>query len=85
MQIKINGKPEDVQAQTILELLQSKDIEPQMVSVEQNAQIVEREAYASTAIKENDVLEFLFFMGGGGREHRQNRYLSQGMTPIFLS
>ena len=67
MQVKINGKYEETKANTILELLQSKDIEPQMVSVELNSKIVEREAYSSTKIKEGDVIEFLFFMGGGGR------------------
>jgi len=67
MQVKINGKYGETKANTILELLQSKDIEPQMVSVELNSKIVEREAYSSTKIKEGDVIEFLFFMGGGGR------------------
>jgi len=67
MQVKINGKYEETKANTILELLQSKDIEPQMVSAELNSKIVEREAYSSTKIKEGDVIEFLFFMGGGGR------------------
>ena len=67
MQVKINGKFEETQANTILELLQSKDVEPQMVSVELNSKIVEREIYSSTKIKEGDVIEFLFFMGGGGR------------------
>ena len=66
MQIKINGKPEEIQAKTILELLQAKDIEPQMVSVELNSTIVDRAAYATTPLKEGDAIEFLFFMGGGG-------------------
>ena len=65
MRIKINGKDEDSHANTILELLQSKDVEPQMVSVELNSKIVEREAYSTTKIQEGDAIEFLFFMGGG--------------------
>ncbi len=65
MQIKINGKPEEIQAKTVLELLQAKDIEPQMVSVELNSTIVDRAAYSTLTLKEGDTLEFLFFMGGG--------------------
>lgn len=65
MRVKINGKSEETTTSTVLELLQSKDIEPQMVSVELNSEIVDREAYGRTAIKEDDAIEFLFFMGGG--------------------
>ena len=66
MRIKINGKPEEIEAKTVLELLRAKEIEPRMVSVELNSIIVDREAYAATSLKEGDLLEFLFFMGGGG-------------------
>ncbi|MBI3995073.1 MAG: sulfur carrier protein ThiS [Nitrospirae bacterium] len=65
MQIKINGKPEEIQANTVLELLQSKEIEPQMVSVELNSTMVDRSAYSTTPLKDGDAIEFLFFMGGG--------------------
>ena len=67
MRIKINGKPEEIEAKTVLDLLGAKEIEPQMVSVELNSTIVDREAYATTLLKEGDMLELLFFMGGGGR------------------
>jgi sulfur carrier protein len=50
-----------------MDLLRAKEIEPQMVSVELNSTIVDREAYATTLLKEGDMLELLFFMGGGGR------------------
>ncbi|HTN43720.1 MAG TPA: sulfur carrier protein ThiS [Nitrospiria bacterium] len=66
MRIKINGKPEEIEANTVLELLRAKEIEPRMVSVELNSTIVDREAYAITTLKEGDMLELLFFMGGGG-------------------
>jgi sulfur carrier protein len=66
MQIKINGKTEEIQAKTVQDLLQAKEIEPQMVSIELNSTIVDRAAYSTTSLKEGDTLEFLFFMGGGG-------------------
>ena len=65
MQIKINGKAEDVQGSTVLEILQAKNIEPRMVAVELNEAMVDRDHLASTLVKEGDHLEFLYYMGGG--------------------
>lgn len=67
MEININGKPEAIAVKTVLELLQAKEIEPQMVSVELNSTIIDRDAYATTSLNEGDKLELLFFMGGGGK------------------
>ena len=38
---------------------------PEMVTVELNGDIVDRENFDSTFIKSDDKLEFLYFMGGG--------------------
>lgn len=65
MFVKINGKKEDIQETTLGALLKSKKIEPQMVSVELNEQMIDRTNLNDTAIKEGDSLELLFFMGGG--------------------
>ncbi|SLM49271.1 putative Thiamine biosynthesis protein ThiS [Nitrospira japonica] len=65
MQVKINGKVEEVSAGTVMDLLQAKKIEPQMVAVEVNDTMVERTQLATTTLKEGDRLEFLFYMGGG--------------------
>ncbi|NKB80372.1 MAG: sulfur carrier protein ThiS [Nitrospirales bacterium] len=65
MTITINGKPEVLEGSTVLEVLKLKDIDPQMVAVELNTQIIERDQLATTSIKEGDQVEFLFYMGGG--------------------
>ncbi len=65
MQVHINGKKEEVHGQTVLELLKAKDIDPRMVAVELNAQMVERDLLETTPVKDGDQLEFLFYMGGG--------------------
>jgi sulfur carrier protein len=65
MQVKINGKSEVVQGATVLDLLKAKNIDPHMVAVELNSQMVERDSLATTPVKEGDQLEFLFYMGGG--------------------
>ncbi len=65
MQITINGKPEEVQADTVMDVLKQKDIDPHMVAVELNTQIVERDRLATTNVQNGDTIEFLFYMGGG--------------------
>jgi len=65
MQVKINGKPEEVQGSTILDLLKAKNIDPHMVAVELNDTMVERDHLGTTRVKDGDALEFLFYMGGG--------------------
>ncbi|NKE70389.1 sulfur carrier protein ThiS [Nitrospiraceae bacterium HYJII51-Mn-bac16s-1-B09] len=65
MRVKINGKQEEVQETTLLDLLKAKKIEPRMVTVELNAKMVDRSSLDQTRIQEGDEIEFLFFMGGG--------------------
>jgi len=65
VQVKINGKPEEIQAGTVLDLLKAKSIEPQMVAVEVNDKVLERDDLATTHLNEGDQVEFLFYMGGG--------------------
>jgi len=65
MQVKINGKTENIQGGTVLDLLKAKNIEPQMVAIEVNDALLERGHLATTTLKEGDQIEFLFYMGGG--------------------
>lgn len=65
MRLKVNGKFEEFEKETIQDLLVSKKIEPRMVSVELNSKILDRNEFESSSLKEGDVVEFLFYMGGG--------------------
>ena len=65
VKLTINGKAEEIQAGTVLEVLEHKEVDPNMVAVELNTQIVERDQLQTTPVKDGDKLEFLFFMGGG--------------------
>ncbi len=65
MQVKINGKAEEIAGGTVLDLLQTKKIEPQMVAVEVNDTMLDRNHLATTSLKDGDRVEFLFYMGGG--------------------
>ena len=65
MQVKINGKEEEIAGGTVLDLLQAKKIEPQMVAVEVNDTMLDRNHLATTSLYDGDRIEFLFYMGGG--------------------
>ena len=65
MRVTINGKAEEVGGGTVLEMLRAKEVEPQMVAVELNSRILERDELGNTPLKDGDALERLFYMGGG--------------------
>ena len=67
MQIAINGKKtESEDSISITELLGSQKVKmPEMVTVELNGEILRHEVFESTIVKEGDVIEFIYFMGGG--------------------
>ncbi len=51
---------------TVKELIEKEDIEnAEYVTVTINDEFVERDNFPTTVIKENDAVEFLYFMGGG--------------------
>ncbi|TET69259.1 MAG: sulfur carrier protein ThiS [Candidatus Aminicenantes bacterium] len=67
IKILINGKEEKLESEmSVLELLKKKNIRPEVVIAELNEKIINLKDYQSTLLKEGDVLEFVFFMGGGG-------------------
>ncbi len=65
MRVTINGKAEELSGSTVLEILTAKDVSPQMVAVELNSKMLERDELSSTVVKDGDAIELLFYMGGG--------------------
>jgi sulfur carrier protein len=66
VEIIVNGKPEPLKAELMLSaFLQHKKLAPDTVVVEHNQNIISREQYDSTRIKDKDRLEILRFVGGG--------------------
>lgn len=67
MKTTINGVEKEIdEATSVLRLLEVEDVEsPDMVAVQLNGAILDRSQYADTALKDGDVVEFLYFMGGG--------------------
>jgi thiamine biosynthesis protein ThiS len=50
---------------TIVELLTDLGLNPQLIVVEHNREILERDTYALTEVKAGDTLELVHFVGGG--------------------
>ncbi|MBI5379356.1 MAG: sulfur carrier protein ThiS [Nitrospirae bacterium] len=66
MKVFINGKPDELdEVMTIARLLERRKARPEIVSVEVNDRILQREEYAKTILREGDAVEIVFFMGGG--------------------
>jgi sulfur carrier protein len=67
MNLVVNGKEADItDGLTVGELLAKEDIKmPEMVSVELNGRILKRAELEGTILKDDDKVEFLYYMGGG--------------------
>jgi cysteine synthase len=64
--IYLNGKKEDINDEiTVLELLNTRNIRPEVVTVELNEEVLTKDTYKSAVIKQDDRLEFVYYMGGG--------------------
>jgi sulfur carrier protein len=67
MIITVAGDRKEVaEGLTISGLIEQEKIEtPQYVTVSLNDEFVESGSFADTVLKDGDVVEFLYFMGGG--------------------
>ena len=66
MEVRINGKPETVSDKsTVGSVLAARELDPALVSVEHNGNILEGSQFSATVLSAGDELEILFFMGGG--------------------
>ena len=65
--ITVNGEAQEVQLPlSLAELIKNNNVQqPEMVSVQVNDDFVDRNEWDGLQIKEGDVVDFLYFMGGG--------------------
>jgi sulfur carrier protein len=65
--ITVNGETQEVQLPlSLTELIKQNNVQqPEMVSVQVNDDFVDRNEWNDLQIKEGDVVDFLYFMGGG--------------------
>ena len=67
MNVIIGGERREIQAGTTVgQLLVLENVEmPEYVSVSVNEQFVQKDAFGATVLHDGDVVEFLYYMGGG--------------------
>lgn len=67
MKITVSGEVKEVQFDlTVAELIKQENVEtPEYISVSVNDDFVKSEDFATHKLQEGDVVEFLYFMGGG--------------------
>lgn len=66
IRVRLNGKDREVpEGLSVTELVQSLDLNPALVVVELNREILSRSRYPETPVVEGDQLELVHFVGGG--------------------
>jgi thiamine biosynthesis protein ThiS len=66
MIVQINGKKREIGANlSVAQLLEELGIRPGRVVVELNRDVLSRDAFRETFLKEGDAVEIVHFVGGG--------------------
>ncbi|MDP3790448.1 MAG: sulfur carrier protein ThiS [Candidatus Omnitrophota bacterium] len=66
MVLKINGKSESIDKPVnLMELISAKGLVPEHIVVEYNLKIISKDEWRGIALKENDNVEIVSFVGGG--------------------
>ncbi|NET72577.1 MAG: thiamine biosynthesis protein ThiS [Sphaerospermopsis sp. SIO1G2] len=64
--LQVNGETRSCESQMLLpELLQNLGFNPRLVAVEYNGEILHRQFWTETKVKEGDRLEVVTIVGGG--------------------
>jgi sulfur carrier protein len=66
IRVHVNGKDRDVSGGlTVTGLLESFDLDPRLVVVELNREILARDRFPAVEVREGDRVELVHFVGGG--------------------
>jgi thiamine biosynthesis protein ThiS len=66
MQLTVNGKQRQVESlSTLLAYLEQIGVDPRIVAVERNGDIVKRDRFGETMLGDGDKLEIVRMVGGG--------------------
>lgn len=67
IEIQLNGEERAIPAGlTVGGLLEHLDLQPALVVVERNGDILRRDSYPEVPVESGDVVELVHFVGGGG-------------------
>ena len=66
MHLTVNGEARDVPEEvTLVGLMQSLGLKPELTAVQRNDDIVSRDEHATTVLLEGDTIELIRIVGGG--------------------
>jgi thiamine biosynthesis protein ThiS len=68
MRLTVNGKPRDVEAGAeiaLLPLLEAFEVNPRLVAVAINGDVIPKTDYAQAIVRNGDALEIVRMVGGG--------------------
>lgn len=65
MELIINGEKRGVAAENLSLLVEQLGMKPDRVAIELNREIVPRDRWAQSPLKDGDQLEIVHFVGGG--------------------
>ena len=66
MLITVNGEPREVVDHcTVLDLMRSLGVKPEITAVQRNSDIIDRKAVANTVLMDGDTVELVRIVGGG--------------------
>ena len=66
IQVQVNGKEREVQpGLSVHELVESLDLNPLLIVVELNREILNRDQFKDVHVSEGDAVELVHFVGGG--------------------
>lgn len=69
MTIQVNGEPFQTEKQlSVTTLLKEARVEaPEYVTVQLNQQFIRRDDFDTTILRDGDIVDFLYYMGGGSQ------------------
>ena len=66
IQVQVNGKEREVQSGlSVHELVESFELNPLLIVVELNREILSRDQFKDVRVSEGDAVELVHFVGGG--------------------
>jgi thiamine biosynthesis protein ThiS len=66
IRVRLNGKEREIESDlTVMDLLESLKLNPHMVVVELNREILSRDVIGDVRVEEGDQVELVHFVGGG--------------------
>ena len=66
IQVQVNGKERKIQSGlSVHQLVESFDLDPKLIVVELNREILSRDQFDDVQVSEGDAVELVHFVGGG--------------------